>query len=253
MYKIDSLSIFMPFYNDAGTVEYMISSAFEVGSRLTPDLEVIAINDGSADHTQKVLDKMKEKYPDLIIVKHAINRGYGGALISGINHTTKEWVFYTDGDAQYHLDELENLWKVKAGKDVVNGFKLRRSDNKIRQMVGESYLWLLKKLFKSPITDIDCDYRLMKGDLVRSLGLTYTSGAITIELVKKLQLKNAKFTEIGVHHYNRTYGHSEFFTAKNIFNTFIDDYKLLKEIKNYKINEQHIVKKRYKTDAFKIY
>jgi glycosyltransferase involved in cell wall biosynthesis len=197
----NSLSIFMPFYNDAGTVEYMISSAFEFGSILSADLEVIAVNDGSTDNTQEMLNKVKEKYPDLIIVEHDKNKGYGGALITGINHTTKSWVFYTDGDAQYHLDQLECLWNIKNGKDIVNGFKLNRSDSKFRHLVGVSYSWLLKQLFKTPIRDIDCDYRLIRGKLLRSLDLTYTSGAITIELIKKLQLKNAKFIEVGVHHY----------------------------------------------------
>lgn len=228
----------MPFYNDAGTVEYMISAAYHFGGDLTTDLEVIAINDGSTDHTLEELKRMKDKYPDLIIVEHDENKGYGGALIAGIKCTTKSWVFYTDGDAQYHLDELKNLWKVRNGKDIVNGYKLSRSDNKFRQIVGVAYSWLLKQIFKTPITDIDCDYRLIKGNLLRTLNLTYTSGAITIELIKKLQLKNAKFMEISVHHYKRTYGHSAFFTTPNIFKTFIDEYKLLKELKNeHKINE----------------
>jgi glycosyltransferase involved in cell wall biosynthesis len=228
----NSLSIFIPFYNDAGTVEYMISAAYHFGSSLTADLEVIAINDGSVDHTLEELKRMQDKYPYLIIIEHNENKGYGGALIAGINRTTKSWVFYTDGDAQYHLDELKGLWKVRNGKDIVNGYKLSRSDNKFRQMVGVAYSWLLKQIFKTPITDIDCDYRLIKGDLLRTLNLTYTSGAITIELIKKLQLKNAKFIEMGVHHYKRMYGQSAFFTPPNIFKTFIDEYKLLKELKN---------------------
>jgi glycosyltransferase involved in cell wall biosynthesis len=228
----NSLSIFMPFYNDAGTVEYMIDAAYNYGGELTSDLEVIAVNDGSADHTLEVLKKMQEKYPGLKIVDHENNRGYGGALISGINHTTKNWVFYTDGDAQYHLDDLKSLWAVKDNSDIVNGYKISRSDNLVRKAVGVSYALALKLIFNTPIRDIDCDYRLMRGDLLRGLNLTCTSGAITIELVKKLQQKDAKFSQIGVHHYNRIYGNSAFFTRANILKTFKDEFKLLKEFKN---------------------
>jgi glycosyltransferase involved in cell wall biosynthesis len=228
----NSLSIFMPFYNDAGTVEFMVDSAYKYGGELASDLEVIAVNDGSEDHTLEVLHKIQSKYPCLKIISHEKNRGYGGALISGINHSTKDWVFYTDGDAQYHLDDLQKLWAAKQGNEVVNGYKISRSDNVIRKAVGTSYSFALKVIFKTPIKDIDCDYRLMNGGMVRSLNLTCTSGAITIELVKKLQQKRARFSQIGVRHYNRIYGQSTFFTPANILKTFKDEFKLLKEFKN---------------------
>ncbi len=222
----------MPFYNDAGTVEYMVDAAYNYGSELTANLEVIAVNDGSADNTLEVLTQLQGKYPDLKIVNHTQNRGYGGALISGINHTTKNWVFYTDGDAQYHLDDLKSLWLLKDSSDVVNGYKLSRSDNIVRKAVGSSYSLALKLIFSTPIRDIDCDFRLMRGDMVRSLNLACTSGAITVELIKKLQQKNAKFSQVGVSHYNRIYGQSAFFTTANILKTFKDEFKLLKEFKS---------------------
>ncbi|MES2809054.1 MAG: glycosyltransferase family 2 protein [Bacteroidota bacterium] len=228
----DSLSIFMPFYNDAGTVEFMVDSAYKYGGELASDLEVIAVNDGSADHTLQVLQKLRSKHPSLKIISHEHNRGYGGALISGINHTTKNWVFYTDGDAQYHLDDLKSMWLLKDSSDVVNGYKLSRSDNVVRKAVGSSYSLALKLIFSTPIRDIDCDFRLMRGDMVRSLNLACTSGAITVELIKKLQQKNAKFSQVGVSHYNRIYGQSAFFTTANILKTFKDEFKLLKEFKS---------------------
>jgi glycosyltransferase involved in cell wall biosynthesis len=228
----NSLSIFMPFYNDAGTVEFMIDAAYHYGGQLTTDLEVIAVNDGSIDHTLEVLINLQTRYPLLKIVNHEKNRGYGGALISGFNHSTKDWVFYTDGDAQYHLDDLKPLWNVKNNFDVVNGYKIARSDNFIRKAVGASYALALKFIFNTPINDIDCDYRLMRGNLLRSLNLICTSGAITVELIKKLQQKGAKFSQVGVRHYSRIYGSSTFFTSTNIIKTFKDELKLLREFKS---------------------
>lgn len=227
----NSLSIFMPFYNDAGTVRRMITEAYHYGSKLTADLEVIAVNDGSQDNTLKELRKMCREYPSLKIVFHKKNRGYGGALQSGINKTTKYWVFYTDGDAQYHFDELEKLWLLRKGCDVVNGYKLYRSDNMIRRMIGSMYASAVRKIFKIPIKDVDCDFRLIKGDILRSLKLNCTSGAITVELVKKLFMKTTKFTEVGVNHYPREYGHSTFFTPVNILRTIGEELRLLREFR----------------------
>jgi glycosyltransferase involved in cell wall biosynthesis len=227
----DSLSIFMPFYNDAGTVALMITEAYEFGGRLTQDLEVIAVNDGSADDTLQQLKMTQQKFPDLKIVDHAQNRGYGGAIMSGIAHTTKKWVFYTDGDAQYRLNEISKLWDLRDNYDVINGYKISRSDNVARKLVGSCYSWAIKRLFKSPIRDIDCDYRLMKGDVLRSLDLHCLSGAITVELIKKLNVKTDRFKDVGVRHYDRVYGKSEFFTVSNIIKTFKEEGQLLMELR----------------------
>jgi glycosyltransferase involved in cell wall biosynthesis len=228
-----SLSIFFPFYNDAGTVELMISHAYYYGNQCTKDLEVVAVNDGSIDSTLDELYRMQKIYPDLKIINHEKNKGYGGALISAINHTTKHWVFYTDGDAQYRLDELPNLWWYSSGErcDVVNGFKISRSDNLIRQLIGKTYQWSIRRIFKIPIRDVDCDFRLMKGDILRSLNLHCQSGAITVELVKKLNEKTTNFRDLPVRHYERIYGKSMFFTFSNIVNTLKDELKLLKELR----------------------
>jgi len=227
----NGLSIFFPFYNDAGTVELMISHAFHYGGELTHDLEVVAVNDGSADHTLDELYRMQKVYPSLKIVNHEKNRGYGGALISAINHTTKDWVFYTDGDAQYRLDELINLWWNKHDCDVVNGFKISRSDNIIRKVVGKGYQWAIRRIFKIPVRDVDCDFRLMNGEMLRSLNLHCTSGAITVEMVKKLNHKTIRFKDLPVKHYDRIYGESTFFTFSNIIKTFSDEFKLIGELK----------------------
>lgn len=228
----NSLSIFMPFYNDAGTVKRMISEAYFYGNKLSDDLEVIAVNDGSQDDTLKELKKMRREFPSLKIIFHKKNRGYGGAIKSGIKSTTKHWVFYTDGDAQYHLDELEKLWNLRNNYDVVNGYKLYRSDNIIRKAIGFIYSSTIKYVFKTPIKDVDCDFRLMKGSIIRSLQLNCDSGAITVELIKKIFMKTNRFCEIGVKHYPREYGKSTFFTSVNIFLTFKEEFKLLKEFKN---------------------
>ncbi len=221
----------MPFYNDAGTVKRMICEAYYYGNKLTNDLEVIAINDGSSDHTLRELKQMQKQFTGLKVIFHKRNRGYGGALRSGILNTTKKWVFYTDGDAQYHLDELEKLWVLRKEYDVVNGFKLDRSDNIVRKVAGSLYAKLIRRVFRTPLIDVDCDFRLINGDILRSLDLTCNSGAITVELVKKLYQKTDRFKEIGVHHYPREYGTSTFFTAGNIWRTIYDEFHLLKEFR----------------------
>ena len=76
---------------------------------MTDDYEIVVVNDGSQDYTRDVLEELKSRYPELRVIHYDRNRGYGAALRTGFAAATKEWVFYTDGDAQYNPMELVRL------------------------------------------------------------------------------------------------------------------------------------------------
>src|SRR5258708_34591555 len=123
------LSVFFPAYNDSGTIASMVIRAVQAASELTPDYEVIVVNDGSADATPQILDELARTYPQVRVIHHPKNRGYGGALQTGFRSATKEFVFYTDGDAQCDPAELARLWaRVTPDADLVNGYKISPSD-----------------------------------------------------------------------------------------------------------------------------
>src|SRR5438046_453667 len=127
--KPAGLSIFFPAYNDSGTIASMVIRAVQAASELTPDYEVIVVNDGSSDATAEVADELARTYPHVRVVHHPKNRGYGGALQTGFRTASKSFIFYTDGDAQYDPAELALLWeKMTPDADLVNGYKISRSD-----------------------------------------------------------------------------------------------------------------------------
>ena len=106
---------------------------------------MIVVNDGSSDATAQILDALARVYPQLRIVTHAVNRGYGGALRSGFAAASKDIMFYTDGDAQYDPSEMELLWREMApGVDLVNGYKISRSDPWHRIFIGRLYHHIVK-------------------------------------------------------------------------------------------------------------
>src|SRR5690242_9520197 len=117
--QVRGLSVFFPAYNDSGTIASMVVNALLTARRLTPDHEVIVINDGSRDLTPQILDELARVYPQVRIVHHQKNRGYGGALRSGFEAASKEFVFYTDGDAQYDPSEMALLWERMVQADDV--------------------------------------------------------------------------------------------------------------------------------------
>ena len=215
-----SLSVFFPFYNDGGTAASMVLTALETCARLTPDYEVIAINDASPDYTADVLNDLATRYPHLRVVQHEQNRGYGGALRSGFAAATKELVFYTDGDAQYDPRELVALWaRMNPRVDWVQGYKIARHDPLFRIILGKVYHYGVKLLFGLRVRDTDCDFRLIRKSALDRITLESTSGTICVELVKKLQDSGARVAEVPVHHYHRVHGTSQFFNFPRLWRT----------------------------------
>ncbi len=226
--QVSSLSVFFPAYNDAPSLPILIAETFRVLREHVEDFEVIVVNDGSQDNTGDILAHLEREYaPHMRVITHPVNRGYGGALRSGFAAARKEFVFYTDGDGQYDPLELPNLLaRVTSDVGLVNGYKLERNDPKHRIWIGSAYNAFARFLFRVKIRDIDCDYRLIRRQLLDELKLTSTSGTICVELVKKLELSGCRVVEVGVHHYPRRHGRSQFFRIKSLATTFFQLLRL---------------------------
>lgn len=219
-----SLSVFFPAYNDAPSLPKLLEKTFAALCGRVADFEVIVVNDGSHDNTADVLEELRRHYgPCLRIVTHPQNRGYGGALRSGFEAATKEWVFYTDGDSQYDVSELPRLLELAGpATGLVNGYKLERHDPAHRIWIGKTYNFCARLLFGIRIRDIDCDYRLIRRALLQRVQLTSTSGTICVELVRKLEMTGCAVVEVGVHHFPRMYGKSQFFRMRSLATTFYE-------------------------------
>jgi glycosyltransferase involved in cell wall biosynthesis len=163
----------------------------------------------------------------LRLVRHPHNLGYGGALRTGFAGATKDWVFYTDGDAQYDVAELRKLLALADdGIDVVQGYKLTRQDAWHRVLLGAIYRKLARTVFCLKIRDVDCDFRLIRRSVLQKIALEHNSGIICLELIRKLQDAGARFAELPVHHYRRRYGRSQFFTVPSIAEVVFDMARL---------------------------
>lgn len=229
--KPSGLSVFFPAFNDAATIASLVIAAVQTASRLTPDFEVLVINDGSTDATAPVADELARLYPQVRVVHHEHNRGYGGALRSGFGAATKELIFYTDGDAQYDPREMERLWaRMGEGVDLANGYKISRSDPLHRILIGRVYHHTVKWLFGLKVRDVDCDFRLIRRSVFDRVTLEKASGVICLEMMKKIQDAGFTIVEVPVHHYHRAYGKSQFFNFRRLVRTAFDVFGLWREL-----------------------
>ncbi len=234
MKKLSSLSIFFPFFNDEGTVERQINAAFKAGREFAHDIEVIAIHGGfSRDNTKKKLEEMKNRFPNLILIDKENNTEGYAVIKHGFQKATKEWIFYTDGDAQYHLEEdLPKLIEkqAKTGADVINGYKKLRRDDPVRIMLGKLYSKISRRLFSLPIRDTDCDFRLLRKSFCNKIELESRDSSILPELILKLDAVKAKFAEVAVFHYPREYGQSNYTPYSLLKEKVIGDFKLFMKL-----------------------
>ena len=221
------LSFFFPAYNDGGTIASLVIRAVQVASRLTPDFEVIVVNDGSQDDTAAIVDELARTYPQVRVVHHTVNRGYGGALRTGFATATKALIAYTDGDAQYDPAEVELLWnRLTPDADMVNGYKISRADPLHRIIIGRLYHHTVKLLFRLQVRDVDCDFRLMRREIFDRVRLERDTGVICLEMMRKIQDAGFRIVEVPVHHFHRAHGRSQFFNLRRIFWTGVDVLKL---------------------------
>ncbi|MEW6668803.1 MAG: glycosyltransferase family 2 protein [Thermodesulfobacteriota bacterium] len=231
MNRLKSISAFFPAFNDGGTISSMVISALRTLTKVTDDFEVIVVNDGSQDYTGEMLEELERIYPQVRIVTHPQNRGYGAALRSGFAAARKDWIFYTDGDAQYDPRELVKLVEaVQGDTDIVNGYKIERQDPLHRVVIGRTYHHLVRLLFGFRLRDVDCDFRLIRRKVFERVRLQSTSGTICLEMVKKFQDMGCRFAEVPVHHFHRAYGKSQFFNFARLVRTAIQLFVLWRDL-----------------------
>jgi hypothetical protein len=105
---------------------------------------------------------------------------------------------------------------LRGNVGLVNGYKLERNDPWHRVCIGNVYNAFARCLFRIRLRDVDCDFRLIRRSLLDEIRLTSTSGTICVELVRKLELSGCGVAEVGVHHYPRLHGRSQFFRIKSL-------------------------------------
>ncbi len=222
-----SISVFFPCYNDAKSIRRLVLDAQKTLAGLVKDWEIIVVNDGSTDNSLDVLKNLCVTTPQLKVVNHQQNMGYGAALRSGFNAASKSLVFYTDGDGQYDAKELAVLVPLMTNEiDFVNGIKISRKDPTYRIFLGNWYSLVARWLFWLPIYDVDCDFRLIRRTVLNKIILISSSGSICIELVKKAEQAGARFRQVSVHHFERKHGQSQFFRLHRLLFTLIEVVRL---------------------------
>ena len=172
----------VPAYNEEENIEAMVEDVIQALDLLTDDYEVIVVDDSSRDSTAGMVKLLGQRHPQVRLVHHEVNQGYGAAVFSGLTSASKELVFFTDSDRQFDLGEIEKLLEYIDKADLVVGYRAPRRDTYIRKLNGLSWSLLVTLILGYTARDIDCAFKLMRRtvidrlkDQVRSRGATFSA------------------------------------------------------------------------------
>ena len=215
-----NVSVIIPCFNEEKTIKEIILT---VKNYLQKNDEIIVIDDGSTDNTQKILKDDLKNIVDKIILNNR-NYGKGFSIRKGIESSQKEIILIQDADLEYHPSDYEKLLRPLKNDmaDVVYGSRFIGSDEKrvlyFWHTMGNKFSTLLSNFFTNlNLTDMEVGYKLFKSNVVKEINLKENRFGFEPEITAKIAKKNLRIYEVGVKYYGRKYADGKKITWKDGF------------------------------------
>jgi glycosyltransferase involved in cell wall biosynthesis len=207
--KPKSISFVLPAYNEEENIEKAVRAVVQAAEGLDLEAyEVIVVNDGSADRTHEILERLREENPHVRPIHHPQNIGYADALKTGFTSAMLPLVFYTDSDLQFDVKEVKNLLPAIEDYDIVCGFRIYRYDPLTRLFLAWGYNLVARTIFRLRVRDIDCAFKLFRREVFDVIEIRSKKFFVDTEVLAKARHHGFRMTEIGVRHYPRVGGRS---------------------------------------------
>lgn len=198
-----SLSVVMPAHNEEVAIRKTVLSVIAALLQWTEDFEVIVVNDGSKDQTGAILEEIAALEPRVHVITHEVNKGYGAALVTGFEASSKELVFFMDSDGQFDIFDLGRFFPLIEKYDAVLGYRIHRQDTRLRKLNAWGWKMLVRFVFKLHVRDIDCAFKLYRAKFFQEYPLETRGAMINTEILYKFKRAGYTYTQVGVHHLPR--------------------------------------------------
>jgi len=236
------VSIVMPAYNEENNIEKTVVKCSNVLNSTKLSTEIIVVEDGSKDRTKEILENLKKSIPNLIVVIHEKNMGYGRAVSDGIKAATGKYLMTLDSDGQFDIGQFPIfLEKIKEGAGIVTGYRIKKKDTFLKVLANTVLNNLVKYSFKINVKDINCSFRLYEKSLFDKISMEASHFILPTEILLKANALSYKISEVGVNHAYREGGKSSIKLLKNTLEILSFLFKLKKKIKQYKKGEISIL------------
>lgn len=227
-----SLSVVLPAHNEEENIETTVNQCVSYLDQNVRSYEVIVVNDGSSDNTRSIVEKLNSDNSSVILVNHEVNRGYGGALLSGFEKASLDYIFFMDSDGQFDINDLDRMLPSVNDKDILIGYREDRADSAIRSLNAWMYAMYIYFMFGLKVKDMDCAFKIFPTEAYHRVRPILSGGALfTAEFLIKLKKQGYKLKEFPTRHFPRRFGTQSGANIKVILRMFKESWKLRNELR----------------------
>ncbi len=226
------LSFFLPLHNEEANVQAVAERAIAALESSGRDWELILVDDGSRDATAERARRLCAD-PRVRLVSHQVNRGYGAALITGIETARGRLVGFCDGDRQFDPADLLKLLNRIEGNEMVIGFRRHRAEGAARALPSRAWAALAGALLGFSARDLDCGFKLFRTEFVRSLELESEGGFVSAEILAKATKLGAAVAEVGLKHHPRRAGRQSGLNPLVVARSFLDLLRFYRRLRTW--------------------
>jgi len=200
------VSLILPCHNEAENIQAVIEEAKEALGKIAQQYEIIIVDDGSSDRTPELVRNLIRTDPQLRMIQHQSNLGYGSALRTGFKNARLRWIFFTDADRQFRVGELEKFIPYLEKSRMVVGYREDRADATHRRIYGRIFSWLVNFLFGLKIKDVNCAFKVFTREIIEGEELISPGALINAELFILVKRKGIEPIQLAVSHFPRKAG-----------------------------------------------
>ena len=215
---LDSISIFIPAYNEEENLSYVCCNILDYLRKNSIDYELLLLNDASSDNTLDIMRMFSSQDYRIKYFNFSTRQGLGKLMKMGYSLATKQWVMMIAGDGQFTVEQLDLYINNSDKAEIIAGYRVERYKYYpfLRRVVSKTYNFLARFFFKIPLNDIGWT-KMVKRKVLEKFSLKKSGATIELELVVKALLKNFNVCEIEVPFTPRRFGKSKSFNIKVLF------------------------------------
>jgi glycosyltransferase involved in cell wall biosynthesis len=217
-----NLSVVIPCYNESRTIENIIRA---VRNGPYQPVEIIVVDDFSADGTQEKLKTLSTEIDQVIY--HKYNKGKGAALRTGIKYATGDIVIVQDADMEYNPDQFPKIVApILEGKaDVVYGSRFMGAEPHrvlyFWHSIGNKVLTLASNMLTNlNLTDMETCYKAFRREIIQNITIEENRFGFEPEITAKLSKMDCRIYEVGISYFGRTYKEGKKIVWKDGFRAF---------------------------------